>query len=437
MKKVMALVIAVLIISVFSSSAICADYDFGGRTVTFAMPHQYYSFDEGEDLAHKQWVEEMFNVKIELKLIPAGEIVNSMVAGVMAGDPPADAFWIPAAWVWGALQNGAAACLDGVADGDYFDRLPPLRRATAKAITNYCGHTFALMGDRLNGDPNFIVWNKTYIEELGFPSLYELYENGEWTWEKFREIAIAATQDTDGDGKIDKWGLGWQGGNDDLNVFHAMNFVFSNGGQVADFVDGRYVFMSDQPAMLETLELMRDLVERKVFHPQHYPWQDFAAGNIAMGIDLWYDPNWDVDYGLMFPPKGPNGEEYFIVDTVDNHVWIFPRTIDDVAAMVELTSALFRLAEPYLDIETFEEQYWEDFAMLIKDYESLEIWQEMMATKRVNTYMFTPAMQWDAYRSVLYEGKSAAAAMKEVAPQAQAEMDDFFGKILVNYGFDQ
>ena len=37
------------------------------------------------------------------------------------------------------------------------------------------------------------------FEQMVF-RIYELVESGEWTWEKFKEIAIAATRDLDGDG---------------------------------------------------------------------------------------------------------------------------------------------------------------------------------------------------------------------------------------------
>ena len=46
------------------------------------------------------------------------------------------------------------------------------------------------------------------FKEAGLPSLYDLIESGEWTWEKMREIAAALVADTDGDGQIDRYGVG-------------------------------------------------------------------------------------------------------------------------------------------------------------------------------------------------------------------------------------
>lgn len=49
----------------------------------------------------------------------------------------------------------------------------------------------------------------------------ELYEKGEWTWDKFLEYCDLLTQDTDGDGAIDQWGLGPR--------YKLQNFAYATG----------------------------------------------------------------------------------------------------------------------------------------------------------------------------------------------------------------
>ena len=53
-----------------------------------------------------------------------------------------------------------------------------------------------------------IVVNLDIIEAFGAPNPVELFERGLWTWDAMREVMIATTQDTTGDGNIDTWGLG-------------------------------------------------------------------------------------------------------------------------------------------------------------------------------------------------------------------------------------
>ena len=40
---------------------------------------------------------------------------------------------------------------------------------------------------------SFVYYNKDLFDELSLPDPYELYKNGEWTYEKLREIAQKAT----------------------------------------------------------------------------------------------------------------------------------------------------------------------------------------------------------------------------------------------------
>ncbi|MBQ7930091.1 MAG: hypothetical protein IJ334_03640, partial [Clostridia bacterium] len=47
-----------------------------------------------------------------------------------------------------------------------------------------------------------IFFNKNLIEDYNFENPYELVYNGEWTIDKFCEMATAVTTDTNGDGKF-------------------------------------------------------------------------------------------------------------------------------------------------------------------------------------------------------------------------------------------
>lgn len=78
--------------------------------------------------------------------------------------------------------------------------------AAATEAGTYKGKQYA-MGGRDAGVQYGIFWNKTLFDRYGLPDLYELYENGEWIWEKFKEIALAGNQDTDGDGEYDVHGF--------------------------------------------------------------------------------------------------------------------------------------------------------------------------------------------------------------------------------------
>jgi len=52
------------------------------------------------------------------------------------------------------------------------------------------------------------LWiNEDYLTSLRVPSIYELYSNNEWTWEKFNKIMYDTTIDADNSGYYEKFGI--------------------------------------------------------------------------------------------------------------------------------------------------------------------------------------------------------------------------------------
>jgi len=93
----------------------------------------------------------------------------------------------------------------------------------------------------------FFLYNKTLIEEYWGQDLWEAFPDGMWDITDMVEVAKACTQDTTGDGMIDKWGLymyhrswyygyetlGWTKGD---SVFDVQNVKFNFSSEVMDQV---------------------------------------------------------------------------------------------------------------------------------------------------------------------------------------------------------
>lgn len=75
---------------------------------------------------------------------------------------------------------------------------------------------------------NWLVWNPQLFEDYNVPSPLEFFENDTWTWEKLKELAVEMTQDTDGDGEIDIWGLGLDGAVYPLHFSTGVNLLSIN-----------------------------------------------------------------------------------------------------------------------------------------------------------------------------------------------------------------
>lgn len=69
--------------------------------------------------------------------------------------------------------------------------------------------------------PYLIAYYKPLFDDNGLETPTELYAKGQWTWDKFIEYCDLLTQDTDGDGAIDQWGLGPR--------YKLQNFAYASG----------------------------------------------------------------------------------------------------------------------------------------------------------------------------------------------------------------
>lgn len=69
--------------------------------------------------------------------------------------------------------------------------------------------------------PYLVAYYIPMFEDNALETPGELYAKGEWTWVKFLEYCDILTQDTDGDGTIDQWGLGPR--------YKLQNFAYASG----------------------------------------------------------------------------------------------------------------------------------------------------------------------------------------------------------------
>jgi|GEM_PF-582600 len=405
--------------------------DLGGQTITM------YSWDlrapsEGH-VYHDNMLatQEKFNIKVQYGRIPWENLVSETVAGVLAGKAPGelvelmiDDHALP------LIVQGALHPLEDVAAA-YYDALPGVLRgqegAGLKEALTLNGHVWGL-APATNVCPTYmsiiIVWNKALFEAENLPSLYELMESKEWTWDKMREIAQKATRDTDGDGVIDQWGIGGQG------IRHYQrtiaSFAVANNASPVITVDGKVKADITNPDFVAAVEFMAQL------HADNVTAYDggytlFNQGKVAMDVcHFWEISQYQqgvADVGIAYIPLGPKGTEYSAVVTSIPIIAI-PATVPDPAAMVDVWASLHPITEEYLDamVESFA-------AERATDINSYELIREMfynwrsVASGPVWGCFAWPVNQagWDAISNAV---TSPAAAMEQWQPQIQAALDD-------------
>ncbi len=392
-------VITMIMLVLLSVGSIMAAplFDFEGETVKlgfrfhdvtpFAPRGEVSWLDPDARLqAHIDAVEEMFNVKIEF--VPATGDTNPephITAGITgdiiyhyheAGARRTEHVLFPLA------MQGFIHRLDDYLDDEYYESLPSTFRH--KYGMQVGGHTYGVEALNLLVEPMVIIWNKDLFDEEGLPNPYDLYKEGKWDWDAFKDIAIQATKDTTGDGEINQLGI-------KFNLrplgFHALSLFATNNASVTREVDGRTVAVFDEPEAVEVLEYLQELwnldvarIDAGYANPRggytDYAMHVVFANSVSIPHSLMGVDRTDIAYSMVPLPRGPRATEH-VAPLWNRWMGIIPIGVENPRAVIEVVNALRQLTEPYMDktLEEFEEDFWDSWVMYLYDREALEVFQ--------------------------------------------------------------
>lgn len=334
-------------------------HDFEGTTLKIGSYYDMTPDPDANALAEAKFnsierIRNEYNGDVEYVTIP-GDYNAVYVTSVLSGDPIVDFGYILSYRLLpGFIEGGIAYPLDdlGVFDFDDYKWRPDFVEAG-----HYKGKHYSL----LDKNPEIrygIFWNKTLFEDYGLESLYDLYDNDEWTWDKFKELAIAGNQDIDNDGEIDIFGF-----NERENF--AWNYIYSNGADIAQKTDDGMELTFDDPAVLEALNAYADF-KQTVTHQAGWlgDWlaqiNNFRDGNVMMMLEeFWVSygqlGEMEDEFGFVPFPKGPSASDwsnygkevapFFMLNGVENPklkaemfetYMSYTETEDEMAEMMEI-----------------------------------------------------------------------------------------------------
>ena len=373
--------------------------DMNGRTFTFAynwdpMPKEEPdpSTATVEDIykwENLKRVEEKYNCKIEFINVPYEELDTKLTTSVMAGDPYADAVNLEAAKAIPLAVSGQIMALEDInlPEADVFNA-----HDVSIPVTEINGKHYAMAEKNEQVNASFLGVNEDIISELGVEDPVSLYEKGEWTWEKFLEIAKAATKDTDGDNVVDQFGISG------VPLLMAKQFIASNDGYLIDnnFKEG----LSD-PKTMEALEFFNKLynTDKVAYLADNNVWewngnlQAYREGKSAMFyLQSWVlgeGDNGSFNYSVVPFPTGPSnttGATYMIgiggvaipkgVENPEDVLMIFEEVQDwyggdyeiKAEASREWLSTLFKTEKDMKNAIAFGEGETQDLSDGVTDY---------------------------------------------------------------------
>jgi len=184
---------------------------------------------------------------------------------------------------------------------------------------DYLGHEEVTYDGKVYGLPagrNYVCWayNADMFKEAGLPSPYEIQKQGNWTQEKFIEVAKKLTQDTNGDGVPDQYGFGGWGG-----YYEFFPLVWMNGGKTYDDFYYPTKCLLNSPEAKKALQYMVDMVKKyKITPPPQMEAAklgiQFQTGKIAMdmsniGTACWalFGKWYNFDWNYVLPARGEKG----------------------------------------------------------------------------------------------------------------------------------
>ncbi len=152
------------------------------------------------------------------------------------------------------------------------------------------------------------------------------------TWAEFREVAKKLTRDTNGDGRIDQYGMFLPLGKGEFTVFTWLPFMWSGGGELVngETEKAAAVRLEENPGAIAALQFWRNLIvdgSAMLSSPERgYETGDLIAGNVAMQVtgpwSLGEFTESGVDFGVFpipvnqQPATSVGGENLFLFKTI-------------------------------------------------------------------------------------------------------------------------
>lgn len=265
---------------------------------------KYWAAPLAADHVLKETWEEVFDefyeetgIKVEMEVVPNSDINTRLTNAMTSGIGPD---------VTGMGNNSSVVF--SAAGG-----LLPLTQERLDKIggqDKFVESMFTVTGEQgkdpvsvpLNGGVSILFYNKDLFEARGIDGVPE-------KWEDFIAVAQSLTEDTDGDGRPDKWGFGFHG-QPTQNWKSILYLMFQHGGEYLND-DGSISFNQDET--IDAVTMLGELVSKyQISPPAVAEWTAdeamaaFANGDIAMVIsDVENNSkldNSDVNFGVAKMP---------------------------------------------------------------------------------------------------------------------------------------
>jgi len=387
-------------------------------------------------IARNRAIEERFNIKIEVIEVQPSQFFQSVQPPLMAGDKFADIL-ICQTWQTGYfLQTNLTLDLRDIPfinlDGDHWNQ-----NATELLTVNNI-----IFGSSTNITPHklnawVIYFNKRLINDLNLENPYDLYEQGEWTFDKFREMGLAALSDLNGDGVMDTNDrYGFSGPEHDF-----IRALFMGSGEkiVISNPDGSLKYNLNNSKAIDVVNKMKQMITHDgLFYPKPLAnnWTEHFDA-FANGQTLFYGGtsmstrvrSMEDDFGMV-PMPNIDGSNFHCAVDHNAAVMLFPNTNPDFDKTGLIVEALAYQAKKDIEVLYAERGY-----ITFRDDKAFEIFNNLDRYMSYDKFALLNMISSDFAQTGVHLIKrivmdeptmEAASSFASVEEMAQMNIDDFF-----------
>lgn len=323
-------------------------------------------------------LETKYNVEIHWTNLTYTGVQDSINTSILAGTPDCDIYEVDLNFGIPAALNGYATDMktvvaeddDLVTEQNYMKYVQIGSNEGAFLIKPVSAETTVE-----NTYP--LAFNKQMLDEAGLEDPRDLYEQGLWTWDKFKEYMLKLTVDNNGDGVTDVYGFG-----SDCNSL-LTGLLMSNGTGIA--MDATQTL--DSPAVGECLDFMYAMYNTDKCA---YPWyaDDFDTNRLWYRDGLtafWVSAAWIMsqyeDSALEFEvcfcpwPVGPSGNKDTnkMKNVAAGNAYMIPSGVEDPALVYAVFSELMNWYNNDVEIRDGDMSWWEDSVISEENYAYMEL----------------------------------------------------------------
>lgn len=390
----------------------------------------------------RRQVEKDYNCKITI--VSFKDDIESVRQKIMSGDKIADVLDYSVHSLLQSVRAGYVQSLDDI-DGLYPDDSRWVKGYTN--IAKYDGVSYGVNPMRPAEVRTCLVYNRDLLKACGVQEdIVQLVRDKQWTYDKFAEVAKKCTRDTNGDGKMDTYGLYTY----DAGML-GVSLVNANGGSLVEVKDGVAKENYNSENTLNALNALSKWINEDKFVANIYTdkadlgvttteyAKHFAKGECAfLFCESWLvNQNikknaGDLDYGMVPLPLGPDADDY-VSSAFNGRVFAIPSTnTENLDKTVVVLNALGRVMA---GDETEDDAWWEyDVEMDYfqkGDTDSVEMYKLLLDKCDVDLGSAVPALLDDFKKKCVINPcfksiGTPAAQIEAIAGQYQSTIDGLF-----------